>query len=121
MPANVRHNLRHLCFENSVVSIDRVFEAVFPMQRHLRHSVLVSEKKSYMSINHNLWKICRSVFQDRLEHSVHIFQHWNLSCSGVCLRRFNVVFYIVESLKLMGHVNDSVFHIKIFDGQSAEF
>ena len=111
MSANVRRNLRHLYFENAVVSIDRMLESMFSMQRHLRHSILVSEKESHITIYHNLWKVCWSVLQNRLKHSVHIFRHRNLSRSGVCLRGFNVIFHIVESLKLMVDVDDAILHI----------
>ena len=46
MSANVRRDLRHLHFENAVVSIDRMFESMFPMQRHLRYGDSVGSLKS---------------------------------------------------------------------------
>lgn len=116
----MRCNLRQLYSENAVVSIHCMLKPMFPMKCHFRHTTLISEEKSHISVHHNLWKICRSVFQNRLKHSEHILRNRKFSCTGVCLRGFNVVFHTTDSLKLMVNVDDAVLQINILNGKSAK-
>lgn len=69
MPTNMRSDVRHLYLKNVIVSLDCVIESVFPMHGYFRHSILISEKKSGITLNHYLGKVCGSVFNDSSPYS----------------------------------------------------
>lgn len=86
MSTNMRCDLWHLRFENAVVSVYCIFETLFPMTRHILHSILVSKREAYISGNHNLREISWSILQNGLKHSIHIFRHWDFSRSCIYFR-----------------------------------
>lgn len=108
VPANVRRNLRKLHPKNAVVSVHRILKPMLPMKCYLRHSILISEKESHITIHHNLRKIRWPVFQNCLEHSEHVLRHWKLSCTGICFRGFDVILHAANSLKLMVDIDNAV-------------
>lgn len=113
MSTNMRSDVRHLYLENVIVSLDCVIESVFPMHGYFRHSILISEKKSGITLNHYLGKVCRSVFNDCLKHLENIIRHRKFPCSGISLGRFDNVLAPGSSLQLMINVDGSIFHIYI--------
>lgn len=70
MPANVWGYAWHLEFEYLVVPIDRIFEPMFPMHSNFGHTVLIPEKKTAVAVNHYLWQVGRSVFQNVFEYLI---------------------------------------------------
>lgn len=91
MPADMRRDVRKLYAEDVVVSLDCVLETVFPVQGYKRQAPVISEKESYVTINHDLLHPFRSVIDDRLEHIPHIIRHWELPGSGIRLRSLDNV------------------------------
>ena len=120
MPTNMRSDVRHLHFENVIISFDRMIESVFPMHGYFRHSVLIPEKESTITCHHNLWKVCWSIFNDGFEHLINILGHWKFSRSGICLGRLDYIFAPRSSLKLMIDINNPVLHIDVLKGQSTK-
>ena len=70
MPANVWGYARHLQLENLVIPIDRILEPMFPMHCDFGHTVLISEKKATVAVNHYLGQVIGSVLQNVLEHLI---------------------------------------------------
>ncbi len=67
MAADVRRDVRHLHPVNLVVLADHAVEAVFPVQRDQRHTVLVEVEKAAVSVHELLFLRFAPVLNDRLK------------------------------------------------------
>ena len=83
--ANMRCNIRHLHPVNLIILADHAVEAVFPVQRDQRHTVLIEVQEAAVAVHERFPSRFLFVLDDRLKAPGDLLGDRNLPLSGIGL------------------------------------